>query len=211
MVIQRLSSRGERRNVVAHVVVEADEILLVEEMDHHRRDGLRRRQRTERRIRRADDLRRVGRIPRPVAAHVTDRAVEEHGAVAAHAQADGRVDAAAIEAPYRFPDAIAGLGRHAHLGRRDLGLPPDAGDGVQIRGHARAREPGRERWKTRQHPLTLSSCRSRPTANASDASRAAPRPCHPARRPSWRGSPRPSGIPGSARRCRGRRARSPAW
>ena len=59
----------------------------------------------------------VTRIVGPVADGVPDGAVDEHFAVASHAELDGRMDAAAIEALNRVPDRRP---RRPHRHRRSV-------------------------------------------------------------------------------------------
>ena len=79
----------------------------------------------------------VRRIVGPVAGGVADGAVDQHLAVAAHAQLDGGVDAAAVEALDGAPDRVDALGVDAERARIDLGRRVDRGD--RLRGPS---EPG---------------------------------------------------------------------
>ena len=130
---------AELGDVLADRVVQAEQVPLVEQVDHHRRHRLRRRQRDERRVGRQRDGAGIRRIAGTVAAGVPDGAVEEHLPVAADAEGERGMHAAPVEALGRFPDAIARRGVDAQLARRDLGFPADARDRVQIGRHARTR------------------------------------------------------------------------
>ena len=117
MVIQRLLVGRELRDVLAHGVVQADadsagrgdgSTIAVTAFDADNvpngESGV------------ADDLRRVGRDPRgplprtwPIArSRSTAPSRRTHSAMAGWMPL-------LVEAPHRFPDAIAGLGRDAHL------------------------------------------------------------------------------------------------
>jgi hypothetical protein len=60
--------------------------------------------------------------------------------MAAHAEREGGMAAALVEAPRNLPDAIASLGLDAEVAGSHLGLPPDAGDGVEVGRDASAWE-----------------------------------------------------------------------
>src|SRR5262249_43099470 len=84
---------------------------------------LRRREDVERRRRRDERLRGVGRIVRTVAARVPDRAVDQHLPVAPDAELDRGMDAAPVEALDGAPDRLDG----ARLDADVRGPPPRPG------------------------------------------------------------------------------------
>src|SRR5262249_578109 len=79
--------------------------------------------------------RRVLRIVRPVAARVSDGAVEQHSAVTPDAERERRMEPAGVEPLRRGPDAIPRIRLDAELAGCDLRLPAHAGDGVEMGGN----------------------------------------------------------------------------
>src|SRR5688572_11228912 len=69
------------RDVLADGVAEVEKASLDQDVDHHGRHGLGRRENHERGVRRGGDLLRVGPVLRTVAPGVPDGTVEDHAAL----------------------------------------------------------------------------------------------------------------------------------
>jgi hypothetical protein len=82
---------GEVGKVFAHRIVEAQEVPLIEPVDHHGSDRLRCGEDVERSIGPSQYLRHAGRIAGAVAARVADGTVDDDLALATHADLDRRV------------------------------------------------------------------------------------------------------------------------
>jgi hypothetical protein len=117
-----LSVRRELGNVLAHRVVEVHLAALHEKVDEHRRHRLGGREDIERRRRRRGDLVGALSIGRSVAARVTDGAVDQHLAVPADAELEGRMNAAAVQA--RGARQIASMPSSATSTARGSTSPP---------------------------------------------------------------------------------------
>ena len=206
--------RGELRDVLADRVVQPEQVSLIEEVDQHRGHRLRRRQRAERRVGRQRDPDRIRWITGTVATHVADGAVEQHTAVAADAERERGMEAARVQPLRGPPDAISRVRLDVELARRDLRLPANAGDGVEIASDGGA--------GVEQHAsLALYEERGREASvwRSVAQANAMPRPAEPARQnvahprlwpnPS-RTAPRvPSQLPGRAPERLPRRLRRP--
>ena len=129
----------ERRDVVGNAIVEANHAALVEQVHHHRGDGLRCREEREQRVVPCQHLRCVGRIVRRVPAQVTDRAVDDDATAMAQREREGGVQPGAIQPDDRGPDGVDVARGHADVTRVDLGGDVAARDGVvwERRGHTR--------------------------------------------------------------------------
>ena len=82
-----LAAAGELRDVLAHAIIDVDLAAVVEQVDQHRRHGLRRREDADRRLGPGEGLGRVRRVVREVAVRVADGAVQHRVAVAAYRRA----------------------------------------------------------------------------------------------------------------------------
>ncbi len=159
-------------DVLRDRVLQRDLPAFAELVDEEGGDPLRGRVHAERRLRSRRDLLGIGVVARSVAPRVPDRPIDDHGAPAAHAYLDRRMDATAIPAGDRVPDRVdvllldpAGLGRF---------LLADSGRGLEVVGDANSPErigdQGQARDR-RHRPASLCEGRGRRAAQVRPRSR----------------------------------------
>ena len=129
-----LAVDGVLGDVLAHAVVDVQQPALLEQVGHDGGHHLGCREDHKRRLRRGQRARRVLAVRRPIAACMANGAVEHDLTVAAHAQRDRGIEAAAVEALHQRPDALDADGRHAE--RLDVGrLVRTRADRSEVAGH----------------------------------------------------------------------------
>jgi hypothetical protein len=126
------------------VMRQAERVALVEQVDEHGRHRLGGREDVEGRLGGARHLRGVRRVVRAVAGGVPDGAVDQDAALAADAELDRGMDAAAVEALDGLPDAGGAVRRHPDLPRIHLGIGADRGDLGQVLRDPAAADERRE-------------------------------------------------------------------
>ena len=121
---------GVLGDVLADAVAEVDRALAVEDVGDGRRNRLRGRVDGERRLRPRRDTHGVVRVAGAVATLVADRTIEDHGALAAHADRDRRMYPAAVQPLDRGPDRLDRIPRHSPVSR--VRLVRDAGQWFEV-------------------------------------------------------------------------------
>ena len=130
-----LAVLAELGEVLDDGVVEVQGAALVELVDDHGGHGLRRGEEVEEGVVAGGHARRVLRVARGVAAKVSDGAVEDDHAAAAHAERERRLEARLVELHRGVPDRLDGLRLEPRRARLHLGV------GVAARHLSRREDP----------------------------------------------------------------------